>query len=191
MPSKISLTFLILMLFQFCKPSSNAGKPQDVQISDSVKVKISWNYRDFPLKMQIYEPAVRQLNLWEKGSKPNLEKLPVSSLIESSSFNMFPGSKKVFVLVAHNPTQETFYFFAAPHSVNPPEFSLGFKFKCLYVNHAFTVPAGEYWYRVVELRMSKNFRGNEIDISHDLIGLTYERMKDFDNQKLPSINEDD
>ncbi|MCX7999167.1 MAG: hypothetical protein N3A69_09500, partial [Leptospiraceae bacterium] len=136
-----------------------------------MKVHISWNYRDFPLKMEIYEPVPqRQLELWDTGSKPSLEKLPISNIIEDSQFNIIPGSKKVFVLVTHNPTPETIYFFAAPHVVTPPEFSLGFKFKCLCVNHAFTVPSKEYWYRVVELRMSKNFRGNEINILHDLIG---------------------
>ncbi len=173
------LKFFIICFFN-CKQKEVPTK--EVGISDFVKVKISWVARDFPLSMKIYEPALqRQIPLWETNSVKSKEKLPVSIEIPDSTFTMQPGSKKFFVLVTYNSTQEPVYFFAAPHQVTPPEFSLGFKFKCLCVNHAFQVPVGEYWYRMVELRMSKNFRGNEIDISHDLIGLTKERMQDFSN----------
>ncbi|EMN38183.1 hypothetical protein LEP1GSC085_2337 [Leptospira interrogans str. L0996] len=55
-------------------------------------------------------------------------------------------------LIVRNTTKEDFIFWA-PHSMLPAEGSLGFKFKCLCVNHAFYIPSNEIWYRVIELRI--------------------------------------
>lgn len=145
-----------------------------------VHIQISWEYSQIPLKMQIYEPSVGQaLDLWTTGSVTDAKPKPFSIPIEDSSFWMSPGSKKQFVLVMKNESDKEIYFFAAPHQALPVEHSFGFKFKCLCVNHAFIVPPKETWYRVVELRLSPEFVGDRLSITHHIIGMSKERMFEF------------
>lgn len=59
----------------------------------------------------------------------------------------------------------------------PAEGSLGFKFKCLCVNHAFYIPSNEIWYRVVELRTGTEVLGKELKISHTLVGMDEDRIR--------------
>ena len=75
------------------------------------------------------------------------------------------------------------YFFAAPHVVEPAEYSLGFKFKCLCINHAFSIGPKETWYRVVELRVSKDVVGDNLNITHTIVGIDKDKMKQFEIKK--------
>jgi hypothetical protein len=65
---------------------------------------------------------------------------------------------------------------------------LGFKFKCLCVNHAFTVPKGEVWYRVVEIRLAPDFLGDSLSLTHNLIGITKDRVSEFQKSAKESIH---
>ena len=138
--------------------------------AEVVSTKILWQYIGKLPAVKIYEPAAgRPITVWETQSVKNLSLAPVGKEISDSTLRLIPGSTTTFVLVMQNTTNKTFHFFAAPHYVNPPEFSLGFKFKCLCINHIFKVGPKEVWYRVVELNLAKEFVGNHLDITHSII----------------------
>lgn len=145
-----------------------------------VKVKILWEYTNLPHAMKIYEvDPKKKTRLWEMGSVKVLTEAPVTSEIVESTLLMKPGQKKRFVLIFTNPDPKPYYFFAAPHHAVPAEHSLGFKFKCLCTNHAYTAGPHEIWFRVVEFNLSKDFEGTELSLSHNVIGITKERMNNF------------
>jgi hypothetical protein len=177
--------FILMLGFIFCK--KEVGKPVK---ADFVKVNITWDNKGLSPTMKLYEPpAQRPFELWQTGNAKTLSEMPISTEIEGAVLYLKPNSKKLFVLVMRNDSAEPVYFFAAPHQVSPAEYSLGFKFKCLCINHAFQIPPGEYWYRVVELRMGENFVGDSIDIKHALVGITKDRMTEFENMKSGSHEE--
>lgn len=176
---------IICFLFSFllnCKEDKiNNSVPLEDKKSEFVQVKIEWSYIDFPLEMKIYEiKSQRSYELWETHSVKSLDVSPASIEIPGSTLTIQAGRYKEFILGLQNNTDKPIYFFAAPHSVTPAQYSLGFKFKCLCINHAFTVKPGEFWYRVVRLNIDKDFRGSVFSIKHEMIGISEERMKDFE-----------
>ncbi|MBP7282037.1 MAG: hypothetical protein KBA66_10690 [Leptospiraceae bacterium] len=175
------ISFLLIFLF-FCKdkPITNSAA-NDEKKSEFIKVKINWNYIDLNSEMKIYEiKSQMAYELWETRSVKSIESSPASIEIPESSFVVQSGRYKEFILGMQNNTDKPMYFFASPHSVDPPQYSLGFKFKCLCINHAFTIKPGEFWYRIVRLNIDKDFRGGAFAIKHDLIGITEDRMKEFE-----------
>ncbi len=147
----------------------------------AVKVNIAWRYKEFPATLTIYE--VRgQPPLWETKSVANLAAAPVTGPIAGSAFDLVPGHKKRFALVVQNTSDKPAYFFAAPHVVHPEEDALGFKFKCLCINHAYTIGPRETWYRIVEFRLSEDFVGAELTITHTLIGIDEKRAASFSGE---------
>ncbi len=168
---------LVLAAVLFILPLSAAA-------ADPVTIDIRWEYRSFGAAVEIYEAEGRP-RLWETMSVKTPEDAPVAGRIEGSSFTLAPGRKKRFVLVVRNETAAPLYFFAAPHVVDPVEHSLGFKFKCLCINHAFSVGPGEVWYRVVEFRLSNDFVGRELTVTHSIIGIDKKRAESFSKQ--PSL----
>jgi len=143
-----------------------------------VTVDIRWEYHKFGAKVELYEVDDRP-RLWETKSVKSLAEAPVTDRIESSSIRLNAGRKKHFALVIRNETTEPLYFFAAPHVINPVEHSLGFKFKCLCINHAFAIGPGEVWYRIVEFWLSKNFVGDRLTVTHSIINLDKTRAEAF------------
>ncbi|XDD51661.1 hypothetical protein AB3N59_07995 [Leptospira sp. WS92.C1] len=180
--SRIRILFLLLWLFGCKKETSNSQTVSWERIfSDlnrQIRVSILWEKKGFPFEMELYEGASqRPVDLWATGSVKSLAEAPVSSRIVGNDLYLKPGSKKKFVLVVKNTTDQDFYFFAAPHSMEPAEGSLGFKFKCLCINHAFYIPPGEIWYRVVELRTGAEAMVKELKIAHTLVGMDEERIQ--------------
>lgn len=156
--------------------------------SNKVSIHIQWETTTFPLNMEIREPSGAQtLALWTTGSVKEGKLAPFGELIPDNTIVLKPGSKKQFLLVMKNPTEKAVYFFAAPHSALPVEHSFGFKFKCLCVNHAFTVPPHEIWYRVVEIRLAPDYLGDELTLTHNLIGISRERMLQFEKSAGSSL----
>lgn len=151
----------------------------------SVKVNIRWDYKDFSDPVIIYEVKGRP-RLWETKSMGSLKAAPVGNLIEGSALSVTPGEKKRFALVVQNSTDRPQFFFAAPHVVHPVEHSLGFKFKCLCINHAFKVGPKETWYRIVEFRLSKEFVGQELTVTHSVIGIDQKRADSFSKEPIQS-----
>lgn len=155
--------------------------------AEPVKIGIHWEYRNFGEAVEIFEVEGRP-RLWETKSVETLKDAPVANRIEGSSFTLVPGRRKRFVLIVRNDTSEALYFFAAPHVVDPVEHAIGFKFKCLCVNHAFTAGPGEVWYRVVEFRLSGDFVGDAMTVTHSIIGIDAKRAEAFSNrQALPDF----
>lgn len=137
---------------------------------NAVAVRILWENRRVAGAMKLYEvDAKRRYEVWEMGNRAKLENLPVADEIPDGRLSLSRGGKRTFVLVMKNDTPQAIHFFAAPHVVNPPEYALGFKFKCLCVNHVFHVPPGHYWYRIVQLQLAPEFVGDHLDIQHTLI----------------------
>lgn len=178
----IGIFFLSLALFG-CKKETSGSQAGGLELLSSdpnrqIRVSVLWEKKSFPLEMQLYEGASqRPVDLWATGSVQDLSDAPVSTPIEGNDLYLKPGSKKRFVLVVKNTTDRDFYFFASPHSMLPAEGSLGFKFKCLCVNHAFFIPPKEIWYRVVELRTGGEAMGKELRITHTLVGMDEERIR--------------
>ncbi|AKH76962.1 LIC11469 family lipoprotein adhesin Lsa20 [Leptospira interrogans] len=177
---KILILILFLDLLGCKKEISNSENLEPISFDPNrqIQVQILWEKKNFPLEMELYEGAAqRPVDLWATGSVKDLSEAPVSSKIEGSEFYLKPGSKKKFVLIVRNTTKKDFYFFAAPHSMLPAEGSLGFKFKCLCVNHAFYIPSNEIWYRVIELRIGTEALSKGLKISHTLVGMDEDRVR--------------
>jgi hypothetical protein len=148
-----------------------------------VAVHLRWNYTALPARMQVYDlPADSTLPLWHTATAKATADLPVGSEVASGDLSLKPGETRRFALVLANPGSAPLYFFAAPHHATPPEHSLGFQFRCLCLNHAFSVSVGEIWYRIVQLKLIKGFEGRELTISHDLVGIDVKRYREFDEK---------
>jgi hypothetical protein len=148
---------------------------------EPVKVSIQWDYKDFPGEIVLHE-AKQGARLWDTRGVATLGDAPVGKRIENAVLSVTPGQNRRFVLVVHNSGKKPLYFFAAPHAVHPAEHTLGFKFKCLCIDHAFTVAPGASWYRVVELRLAKDFVGKELTVRHAIIGIDKLRASSFSNK---------
>ncbi|TGK52753.1 LIC11469 family lipoprotein adhesin Lsa20 [Leptospira bouyouniensis] len=158
------------------------------QPANKVKLDVKWEYTSLPLEMEIREPSGAQsLTLWTTGTVQEGKRAPFGDPIPDAQIVLKPGSKKQFLLVMKNTTENPVYFFAAPHSAMPVEHSFGFKFKCLCVNHAFSIPPNETWYRVVEIRLAPDFLGDSLVLTHNLIGISRERMLQFEQSASKSI----
>jgi len=157
--------------------------------SDTLTVNVNWLYENFPKKVELYEvDPENRLPLWRTESVAAGKALPVGERIEGGKLVIKKGSRKWFVLAVKNDTEKPLYFFAAPHVVEPPAYSLGFKFKCLCINHAYSVGAGETWYRVVQLIINDNVVGDTLDVTHSIIGIDKKRMENFKlKERLPSL----
>lgn len=153
---------------------------QATQAVQQVRAKIAWVYNDIAPQMALYEidPA-QKIRLWTTKSVKQASEVPKGKPIKGEYLVLDKGERKKFLLVMHNPSDKPVYFFAAPHVVEPVEYSLGFKFKCLCINHAFSIGPQETWYRVVELRVSPDLMGDELTISHTLVGIDKARMEKF------------
>ncbi len=149
----------------------------------AVKIGVQWLYKDFPDPVTLYEVKDNP-SLWETRSVPGLTQAPIGTPIQGASFELTPGQHKRFAMVVQNTTDHPLYFFAAPHRVQPEEAALGFKFKCLCVNRAYTVGPKEIWYRVLELRLGQNFVGNELTLTHTLVGIDKKRAAAFSTESL-------
>ena len=136
--------------------------------------------------MKIYEVAEgKKPRMWETRTVKSLKDVPVGSAIEAATVSVSKGSQKKFILVAKNETDQPIYFFAAPHGVEPVENALGFKFKCLCINHAYEIRPGEVWYRVVILNVSRDFYGNRMTVTHQLVGIDQKRFSRFSIVRKP------
>lgn len=168
----------LVLIFIGCDGQENKLDPKK---SDAVTIQIQWKEVGLPLKMQIHEVRqVQPMELWTTGSVKFGNPAPFEEdPIADGIFYLSPGQKKQFLLVMKNESPNTIYFFASPHQAHPMEHSLGFKFKCLCINHIFVVPSQSYWYRVVELRLSPDFLGDKLSIEHALVGVTESRYKSF------------
>ncbi|HEY5993875.1 MAG TPA: hypothetical protein VIU46_04655 [Gallionellaceae bacterium] len=148
-----------------------------------VEINIQWEYKNFAPQMALYE-VKGFARLWDARSVASLADAPVGARMPGTTLELKPGQYKRFVLVVQNPTDKPLYFFAAPHVVQPPEEALGFKFKCLCVNRAYTVGPHETWYRVVEFRLSPDFAGQRLTVMHTIIGIDEKRADAFSKSPL-------
>ncbi len=154
-------------------------------LADPVTVTVAWDYRNFAEPVELFEPG-DDARLWSMRSVAKLDDAPVAGPMAGSSFALEPGGRKRFVLVVRNPTGAPLYFFAAPHAIDPVEDALGFKFKCLCVDHAYAVGPGEIWYRVVEFRLDPAFAGHALTATHSIIGIDRARAEAFSKPAGPS-----
>ena len=148
--------------------------------SEVVEVKILWNTNNFTPRINLYEvPKDKHVRLWETKSVKAFSDVPAGKRIADSRIIVSKGSNKKFIVVAQNKSNKPVYFFAAPHIATPFENTLGFKFRCLCINHAFSIGPKEIWYRVVQFKISENMVGDKLTILHSLVGIDKERMEKF------------
>jgi hypothetical protein len=143
-----------------------------------VAIDLGWKTDEFPLTMKVYELAADQdLKTWTTGTVKTKAFLPLDKEVEDGRVFLRPGGIKRLALVVENPTAETVRFFASPHGVKPEKLSLGFDFRCLCLNHAYTVPAKKTWFRVVEAKLDKDFQLTDepVSIVHALIAVDKKR----------------
>lgn len=148
--------------------------------AEPLTAKIDWQYQNIASGMHIHElkPGSKAA-LWQTATVKDAAQLPVGKEIGDGELHFEKGSAKRFVLVYQNTSDKPVYFFATPHHAEPAEYSLGFKFKCLCIDHAYSVAPHETWYRVVELRTSRDMAGNAISLTHTLVGIDQARMEKF------------
>ena len=151
--------------------------------ANSVKVTLAWEHKDFAETVEVHE-LKGQPRLWETKNVKSPAQAPIGDKIGNSSFVLEPGQAKRLALVVKNGSAGPLFFFAAPHAVHPAEHSLGFRFKCLCINHAFSVGPGETWYRIVEFRLSKEFVGRELTVTHTIIGIDKARADAFSSKSV-------
>lgn len=144
-----------------------------------VKVNVKWDEGEIKdAKMELFElKEGSTLPLWTTGAVAKRKEAPIGPAIKGQSFSMPAGGTKRFVLVMENKGKKDLYFFASPHTVDPAKHSLGFDFRCLCLNHAYHAPAGQTWYRVVELRLDPDFSGKEVEVNHALVAVTKKRAE--------------
>jgi len=142
--------------------------------AEPVQVHLRWEYKDFAPRVEIAE-AKPSAPLWDTRSVGSPKLAPIGARIPDGTFGLEPGQSKRIALLVTNPTDQTLFFFASPHGVLPVEHSLGFHFKCLCVGEAYRVQPGETWYRIVELQLGRHFEGQEITLTHTLIGIDGKR----------------
>lgn len=157
---------------------------------EPVRIQIDWRYQELPTGMGTYELASGTWPLWKMGHVTKGDASPLREEIAGGVLRLRPGEKKRFALGYTNTTDQPLYFFAAPHHADPPEFSLGFKFKCLCINHAYKILPGQTWYRIVEFRLAPSYQGDHLTITHSLIGMTATRAEDFNRSMRDSMNPD-
>ncbi|MBC7371678.1 MAG: hypothetical protein H7326_08940 [Bdellovibrionaceae bacterium] len=148
------------------------------RVSGAAEITIGWTYKNFPTQIKIHE-AKQTLPIWKFESVSNLEKAGVFAEIKDSKLNLEPNRRKKFALVAFNPTEKPIYFFAAPHTTHPGEHALGFKFQCLCINHVFVIQPKQYWYRIVEIRISPGSSNKPLNITHEIIGTDKDNANKF------------
>ncbi|WP_367898911.1 hypothetical protein AB3N61_07235 [Leptospira sp. WS58.C1] len=191
-----NILFLLLFVLSvsYCEKDKSSDPSFSLNLSGKkggVPVHIDWIYKGFPGEMKIYELASqRPVQLWETNTVLDLHLAPISGPIEDSKLVLGPGETRKFALVYKNETKEKLYFFAAPHSVNPPEFGFGFKFKCLCVNHLFQVEPGSVWYRIVEIRTMPNWASDPFRITHTLVRVDPSQAKEWSNSGTHSHSDE-
>ncbi len=144
----------------------------------SVQVTVEWEYRNFDSVVEVFEISGRP-RLLETRSVRDLGDAPLAAPIEGASFALSPGQRKRFAVVVRNDSPQPVYFFAAPHDVRPAEHALGFAVKCLCINRAFAVGPAETWYRIVEVRLARDFEGDALTLTHSVIGIDRRRAEAF------------
>lgn len=155
--------------------------------SPDVAIHLHWQNKDLPGAMRVYSPATgAKTVLWKTGTVAALGELPLGDEVTDKAIAVTRGVPKRLILIYANKSDSALHFFAAPHHAEPEESSLGFKFKCLCVNHAFSVAPGRIWYRVVELRIDRDFSGDALDVTHTLIGIDEARSRQF--SKSPGLD---
>jgi hypothetical protein len=150
--------------------------------ASATEVHLNWRYKGVPAELQVFQQkAGSKALLWDMGEADKLELAPVGALLNEGRFDAAPGSRKRLVLIYHNTTKSELQFFAAPHQMLPAESSLGFKFKCLCVNHVYKVAPGKWWWRVVELRVDESADAKTLEIVHDVIKVEGKAKMDEDD----------
>lgn len=158
-----------------------------IAFAKDVPVTVKWEHKNIPPGMKIYDlKSGSKAALWKTDTVKSLKEAPVGNEIPTGEMKLATGSKKRFVLVYENKSDQALYFFAAPHQAEPAESSLGFKFKCLCINHAFKIQPNEIWYRVVEIRIAPKFLGDRLTLTHQVIGLDPAKAEDFNKSMGPA-----
>jgi hypothetical protein len=160
----------------FAATAFSCGDKQHARVAGEIAVRIVFDTKDFPGKIAVHTLRDPTLRPWVTGNGKTLEELPAGPEIEGGVVDVRPGGIKRLVLVAHNATSKMLHFFAAPHAVEPTRASLGFEFRCLCLNHAYKIPAGAYWYRVIELKLDRAYKSDqEVVVKHALFAVDDKR----------------
>ena len=140
-------------------------------------VKVNFTYVNTSLKMELYNVSpefVFSISKTLVTRKKN--KIPITSPIKDS-IQLDSDGAKTFVMVVRNSSDKPKYFTAVPHTVEPPEASLGVIFECLCNHHVYEIPPGATWYRIVRIELTKDQRESlkgvkEIVLTHQFIEIS-------------------
>lgn len=164
-----------LVVYAICFSLASYAEKNDIE------AHLKWEYIKFEAVVDVYElDKPGEIGLWKTRVVSDKNELPASTKLSDAVIQMKPGENRKFLLVIENSTDKPLYFFASPHVIEPAEYSLGFKFKCLCINHSFAIEQGKTWYRVVELRLSDEVKADKINIVHNIVGIDEETMKKFE-----------
>ena len=158
-----------------------APKSKDVSVEKLRLVNVSWNFKyhkNFPGRIQLYElnPDMYEYT-GETKNYPIGQKLPVVKKIPNSFKMKAPGGFVPLALTITNPTNKDWFFYANFHRYKPNNSATGIRIHCLCIQHIFKVKAKTVWFRIGKVDLNRRFTANEIEITHDIIGMTVEELK--------------
>ena len=164
------LVFLVTALCLTAQSKESSAKKSKSQFSD---VRISWNYQNFPLKIEISDiQEDKKKFISETNSFQKKEDSIATTVFPDSTLKVPTKSSTAFALLIENPGPKDYYFFAVPHELNPHQASAGHYFECLCIGKVFKVPAHSTWYRIVRLNLNESFQNiKKFEINHQIIGL--------------------
>lgn len=171
----MSRAFSLAAAFSAAALTASAGRLPVAGAGDDSRapavVTLAWEHRGIPEGMKVHEPGpgAADLELWHTASAKRFEGIPAGAELAGGKVSLRPGESRRLLLVYHNPGKTAVKFFASPHHVHPDESSLGFEFACLCMNHVYTVPPGGWWWRVVELKLEKDFAAAALEVKHVLL----------------------
>jgi hypothetical protein len=144
---------------------------------------LKWRYKKFPANIRLFEVSnstVPRLNVtlndnnWEKN-------LPIVREITDGKVTLEGASFKMLAMVVENTSDKPLYFYAAPHSIEPAQGSLGVKFYCLCFGDIFRIRPKTTWYRLVQVRVFPSNRTPEITMVHEILGIDEAKAKAIEN----------
>lgn len=146
------------------------------------QIEFKFKYNQLKPGMEVYDlKEGSKLNAGKSGFSKKKDSLPLGAQLADSSIKLETNHKKRIVLVYQNSTDQEIHFFAVPPSFDPVENAIGFRLLGPADNKIYKVPAGSYWYRVIEFRLGPNFWGESVAITHQLVQVEPSKANTFSN----------
>lgn len=166
--------FILTALVLTSSLTSAQSRGRDDRLKLALKpafFELDWQYKNFPLKVRVFEVGGDESQLYKMGNISSLKELDFKQEVTGKPIRVGGENVKMLALVVENQTKSEIRFAASPHTVNPVSDSFGFKFKCLCFGHTYSVKPGSVWYRIVKLEANATQAGRKVKVSHSVFSV--------------------